>query len=952
MYRIVAILSLLVIPGLSTAQGYIPDPTFGTNGFQLFSAADYDDYPTTCAITSDHKLLMIGRSSNGYSESFPLIHRLLENGDPDASFGINGTSYLTGLPELLSADDHEVPIEWVAVFDAAPQSNGKLIVYGAFSYTKTYIDVEGNEYEKYMTDLFLCRLTDEGWIDTLFGENGVVKFGISHSESPVCIKILSDDKIVLLDNAQTIGGNKLMIFRMHPNGEPDNTFSGDGKWSYIDGNHTYCTDIVVDIDGAMYVSGYELSNSGMDCKIYKISPFGELDLLFGTNGILTDSAGLIRMGIRIAVNEDRVVLAGSTYNDSTAYDIFIRQYDKNGTADSLFSTNGEFQFNAGYNYEYPAELFVKGDTIWTGIFNPYVTEDFIFFKMNTDGEFDTTFGNHGISTIDFKLDRDMVVDFVFQDNNIILAGLADYGMNFDYAACRILSDGILDLTFAEDGLYHKNFGYPDDYCTTVFSSSTGTIYLGGHADNRFFVMKLLENASVDFTFNEDGISRISTVNSNYLTDMKFNDDGDIIGLKYNKNENFDDPDDDEFDGSISVMKFNSNGELDTLFGQGGISKFTDAYWTANEISSKFEIQQDGKIIVTGYNQTYNYSPQLKDLETRFVLFRMNADGSIDSTFGLAGSVIDKIQGSEQNVATDIELQYLDKILITGYSIDEDQPYGFKMVEPFVIRYFQDGRIDSSFGENGVFRSSVYSNGALIKSMDVLPDNKILLAGYDSLSSNMVMVFRLDENGTLDTTFNEDGMVLIGMNKNVRINSITTDSLGNILLCGGIQNDSWDFFTIRLNSNGIPDNTFGNKGQIFTDLTGEDDIACGIIGLENQKIFVGGTASIDKHADFAAVRFTQSDEVIEIHDDNQFLVFPNPIADNQFTIQNHLVTAHLLNIQLYNTSGQIVQVFSINQNKSEGDHTETFILKAGLARGNYFLDISTQKSKTIIQVIIL
>ena len=67
---------------------------------------------------------------------------------------------------------------------------------------------------------------------------------------------------------------------------------------------------------------------------------GDFDTAFGTNGMATYNGGNNDEGHAIALQGDgRIVVAGSTYNGTTA-DLLVVRYNTDGSLDTTFGTSG------------------------------------------------------------------------------------------------------------------------------------------------------------------------------------------------------------------------------------------------------------------------------------------------------------------------------------------------------------------------------------------------------------------------------------------------------------------------------------------------------------------------------------------------------------------------------------------------------------------------------------
>ena len=101
-----------------------------------------------------------------------------------------------------------------------------------------------------------------------------------------------------------------------------------------------------------------------------------------------------------------------------------------------------------------------------------------------------------------------------------------------------------------------------------------------------------------------------------------------------------------------VVRYNSNGSLDTLFDADG--KRIDNIGDMGGDAKSLAIQKDGKIVVAGSSSL------------DFALFRSNSDGSADTSFDGDGRVTTDIGTVDEGLA--VALQADNKIVVAGFSI--------------------------------------------------------------------------------------------------------------------------------------------------------------------------------------------------------------------------------------------------------------------------------------------
>ncbi|MCX7959199.1 MAG: hypothetical protein N3B13_09145, partial [Deltaproteobacteria bacterium] len=224
----------------------------------------------------------------------------------------------------------------------------------------------------------------------------------------------------------------------------------------------------------------------------------------------------------------------------------------------------------------------------------------------------------------------------------------------------------------------------------------------------------------------------------------------------------------------------------------------------------------------------------------FTLVRYNPDGSIDRTFGKDGIVVTKLEDISQlfSLALDSE----GRIIAGGTTGDK---YA-------VVRDLPDGSIDRLFGKNGRFAEDFGADFAMIKKVIPDKDGKILAAGHHSIRDGKkekyseMSVIRLNSDGTPDLSFGNKGISLVNINNGrLRTYSIATQSDGKILLAGTY--DSF-FEILRFNQDGSRDTLFGKyAGMASIESSSHETKALDIIVSDDRIIVAGASGdSITKY----------------------------------------------------------------------------------------------------------
>lgn len=250
------------------------------------------------------------------------------------------------------------------------------------------------------------------------------------------------------------------------------------------------------------------------------------------------------------------------------------------------------------------------------------------------------------------------------------------------------------------------------------------------------------------TTGSSDVGRIFKVNNKYQLDNSFNTIT-SLGQFYRVNDI-----DLQSDGKLVVVgeqsfaaipntgytvnRLTTTGDLDPSFNRPlftyGVEGVTDTV-----------IQSDGKIVVSGNFTQVNGSEY-----NRYV--RLNTDGTIDNTYYSGGT------GTGFSNSTNCEIDRTnDKIYFFGTGFYNGSLYGG------ILRLNTDGTLDTTF--NGTGRGGFALTGfasPLVNSIRVLSNGKILCVGgftsYNGVTCS-AGVARLNQDGTLDTTFNPGGQGL-------------------------------------------------------------------------------------------------------------------------------------------------------------------------------------------------
>lgn len=258
------------------------------------------------------------------------------------------------------------------------------------------------------------------------------------------------------------------------------------------------------------------------------------------------------------------------------------------------------------------------------------------------------------------------------------------------------------------------------------------------------------------------------------------------------------------DGGFAVVRYLADGALDDTFGSGGV--VTTPIGTEGGAEARaVAMQADGKIVVGGTVD-----------RLAFAVVRYTPDGSLDPTFGGGDGVVrtNVTRGSDSGYAAAIQPN--GKILLAGSAGPRWHP------RFAIVRYGSDGTLDARFGDGGVVLTR-FGVWGVARAIALQPDGRIVLAGMNGETFALARYLR---NGRLDPTFGGDGKATGATYGGAFTVALQPD--GRIVAAGAY--DYFRFAVERYRPNGALDPTFGDDGQVTTDVGGSEQ---GVIGLAIQ-----------------------------------------------------------------------------------------------------------------------
>ncbi len=432
-------------------------------------------------------------------------------------------------------------------------------------------------------------------------------------------------------------------------------------------------------------------------------------------------------------------------------------------------------------------------------------------------QIDTAFGSDGFTVKDFGIGDDEALAIAVQpDGKILVAGYSSNGAVTNLTVARYLDDGVLDISFNYDGVFTLSMGSGDSIARSVVVQNDGRILVAGSTfdmEPRLAVVALTEDGYLDQIFGDNGQVVLPVTDDTITTtDLEIGVDGSIFIAATVENS--------DSSSYPLFVKMSSGGEIDTDFGENGVVQLTADYPV--EVYG-FVVLEEGGILAAGSIE--------HDEIMQAGLLRLNADGTLDMTFGNDGEFLLELEGSSSRV-NDILAESAESVLLAGY-VDNGN---FR--EAFAVRFEADGTLDPYFAGTGLFKSDL-GYDSVAYSIAVQQDKSVVLAGFGSSGQGKdVIVWSISgDNAHLLSSEDE---VILDAEQQIVLRALSLRESEEI-------ESEDDVLTEQLSEFVAP--------PVITDIASDDDIGYAVVALESGQVLTAGSSGNGTDKDFVLVRYT-------------------------------------------------------------------------------------------------
>ncbi|MEX0966181.1 MAG: T9SS type A sorting domain-containing protein [Bacteroidia bacterium] len=498
-----------------------------------------------------------------------------------------------------------------------------------------------------------------------------------------------------------------------------------------------------------------------------------------------------------------------------------------------------------------------------------------FLLLSQEGELDLSFNGNGKYILDLHTDDEATSVLIQPDEKILIGATVTTSRPVSSVLVRLDRYGNADLGFGNQGVAEVVWDdYEPDVQSIALDGNQNILALARasyQSESGVLLTRFDPNGNLDQSFADSGMVFIGDWDgsSTYWTSVIAMPDGEIVvsGYTFFTGEGV----------NGVLLGFNHDGSPNFNFGDNGMVKFNLGGSTVQ--IHKLILNQNNKILAigSGYSQGDN----------NFLLAQFNQDGSFNSGFG--GNGILTVPFGENSRAYGADIQEDGKIILAG-DIYMDSDYAFALA-----RLLPDGTLDQSFGTNGKVITPVLKGDAYAKSVSVLGDGKILVAGdADGIWNRDFALVRYHSDGSLDPSFSLDGIATKNIgNRDDHAKAAAIQPNGRLVIVGG------SFV-----------NDFGNNVICAARFLG----GAGITGIDEFE-----------------------ETVLHLH------IYPNPASDRVRIEAAENVSR--LDVRLIDQQGRVVRELSASGREAEFDVN-------GLSPGLYLLKIVADGKKVVYRKVMV
>lgn len=581
----------------------------------------------------------------------------------------------------------------------------------------------------------------------------------------------------------------LYLVAYNNDGTLDTSFGNNGIQSFDFGQQEYGK-AIVEVSGELFLTFNSDNGANTEICFIKVDDTGTLDTSFGSNGLRCTQEDTI-LSVNDAVyntgaTNDNIFAIGKVQTAVSNSDLLIIQIDTAGEfydhtpLDTLDSPHFIIDISG-------ANLNDEG----IALYNPHNEEMVIAGNVLTaDGDTD----------IFAWIFDDNIGKISFNSGNAKFYDVSGLGLDDEAKAIGGLSitEHIAHIVGATD----LGTGAKDAFVLTIFKTSEVTDF--GPTDNGIVTFDVDAGTGVaDFS------SISATGNELYLSGTLF--DG--------KNK--------PFTSRISA----DEGILDTNYGVNGYQKIN--YATGDAFANSMSIENNRTLWIPGYVTS--------GTDTNMIISVVTSTGDLLTTNDIVNGKNTLTHSSLYSDDTAAEIIQIENGIQAGKYLTAATADDASNQHIILTRLTSLGQLDNSFDSDGHKQLKIGTSAKVNGMFELSTGNFIVYGDVTESAKTNGFIARIDQNGLLDLSFGDNGIYTTSAitSTNIKFNHVKADSLDRLIAVGNVESGNISAFALRLTSNGELDtlfNTGANSGYVIGANT-DDYLTVEIDASDN--IFAGG-----------------------------------------------------------------------------------------------------------------
>lgn len=372
---------------------------------------------------------------------------------------------------------------------------------------------------------------------------------------------------------------------------------------------------------------------------------------------------------KIAISKEGKLIVAAAF-EGRQWRVALFRFLSHGQVDRSFGSNGEALIGTGAANDKAtiSELISQAMTIQpdgrivvAGMAKAAQIANgrFLLMRFLADGRLDASLDGRGWTSTAVGKSIDLAYDVTVQgDRRIVAVGgsrqSAWLGSRYDFAIVRYLSDGRLDPQFGDKGRVVIRHGIAsEDIAYAVKQDIAGRLVVAGRMNTRrassaIALMRLDASGKLDQTFGQAGKVLFDLRGDSAANAIAIQPDHSILIAGYMHQRQ----PDKKFHRIGVAMRYTDAGKPDLSFASAGIVGLP---WVS--ALKAIRTQRNGKIVLLGVRLASNQSP------AAIVVVRLNADGSVDKSFGEAGTF--SLEQKHYVTASGLAVSDSHEIYVTG-----------------------------------------------------------------------------------------------------------------------------------------------------------------------------------------------------------------------------------------------------------------------------------------------